>query len=645
MYETGTADNAAAVGGGAVEGLGRAHRSRRRRRIFVSYRRDDTSGYAGRIYEELADRFGPSRVFRDIETIDIGSDFTEAIDAGLESCRVLLVIIGKEWLMSADASGHTRLDDPTDVLRLEVAHALERDIVVVPVLVEGATMPSATSLPEPLQALTRRNALEISDTRWDHDIARLEAVLEKVVGHGRRLTTRRLVAGLSLLVVLGTAVGVRVGGNPFLPRSAALGPMVGDFNIAVSSFPELRPDGRVVPSAAGDALASTLFGQLDDELRPFKDAGFVIGRRSPDDTSVVEGATREERAMAAGRLASRVNADIVVYGVLQTAAAQTAFTPEFYLSERTLTKAEELGGQHELGMPVGTNGPLSNPVVTKLIRDRLLGRIDAMTQLAIGLGYYAIDGHYQEALDHFEAARAAPGWDDADGKEVLYLFLGNAAQKVGDLARAEAAFQQAVVINPEYARGRLGVAEAMFQRAKGSCEAGQANADGLAHAATAFRAAREAKDQPATSNVPLKADLALGRVYVCQSQALLTDRWQDAAELFGRVIAAFEAGNQHVRQLAAEAYAGVAFVDLPFADAPDARDRLERSASAYEKAIAVSVEADRSAAFYAMLGYVRGQLGEPADADAAFAEAIRLEPDPDVRHRYETARSEGPRTS
>ncbi len=320
--ETAVGTKAEALGvtgvGGGRPGGGRW--ARRGGRIFVSYRRDDTSGYAGRLYDELVERFGPSRVFRDIETIPVGSDFVEVIQSGLGSCRALVAVIGKDWLTCLDADGNRRLDDPADVLRLEVAQALERGILVVPVLVERATMPPASRLPEDLQALSSRNALEISDDRWKHDNDRLEEVLGTVVRPGRRrLTTRKLIAGLlSLVTLLGTVLSLHSGLISFLGHAPVLGPIRGDFNIAVSRFPELLADGRVVPSAAGDSLASTLFEQLDTELRPLKDAGFVIGRRSPDETSMVQGATREERASAAGQLAGRINADVVVYGVMRT---------------------------------------------------------------------------------------------------------------------------------------------------------------------------------------------------------------------------------------------------------------------------------------------------------------------------------------
>lgn len=147
--------------------------------IFISYRRDDTSGHAGRLYDRLSDRFGEDRVFIDIDTIEPGVDFFEAIQDAVGSCDALIVLIGKRWLTVTDETGQLRLDNPMDFVRLEVETALNRNIRVIPVLVQGAVMPRPQDLPESLVKLTRRNALELSDARWHYDVGRLINVLEK----------------------------------------------------------------------------------------------------------------------------------------------------------------------------------------------------------------------------------------------------------------------------------------------------------------------------------------------------------------------------------------------------------------------------------------------------------------------------------
>jgi TIR domain len=117
-------------------------------RVFVSYRRQDARGSAGRIYDQLADRFGDAQVFMDVDTIAPGVDFTKVITEAVSTCEVLLAVIGSRWLTATDEGGRRRLDDPGDLVRLEIAAALDRDIRVIPILVEDATMPRRHELPE-----------------------------------------------------------------------------------------------------------------------------------------------------------------------------------------------------------------------------------------------------------------------------------------------------------------------------------------------------------------------------------------------------------------------------------------------------------------------------------------------------------------
>ena len=150
-------------------------------RVFISYRREDTSGQAGRLYDALADKLGADNVFMDVDTIDIGVEFKHAIEAAVSSCDVLFVMIGPRWLTAADTRGERRLSRTDDYVRLEVETALGRNIRVVPALVAGAAMPVADDLPGTLSALTLRNAVEMADgPRWQYDVSRLMNLLERI---------------------------------------------------------------------------------------------------------------------------------------------------------------------------------------------------------------------------------------------------------------------------------------------------------------------------------------------------------------------------------------------------------------------------------------------------------------------------------
>jgi hypothetical protein len=140
------------------------------RGIFISYRRDDAEGQAGRLFDELSAHFGRDAVFMDVAGIKKGMDFRRIIDEHVTSCGVLLVIIGKTWLSATDGKGQRRLDDANDFVRLETAVALARDIPVVPVLVHDAVMPTAQELPDVLKELAFRNGTELTHARWDSDV-------------------------------------------------------------------------------------------------------------------------------------------------------------------------------------------------------------------------------------------------------------------------------------------------------------------------------------------------------------------------------------------------------------------------------------------------------------------------------------------
>ena len=151
-------------------------------RIFISYRREDSGASAGRLHDRLREHFGRDNVFMDLDTIEPGLDFTEVIERTVASCDVLIALIGRQWLTSTDAAGQRRLDDPEDLVRREIATALRRNIRVIPVLIQDTSMPRAANLPDDLQPLTRRNALELSDTHFHRDVDQLIEVLDRVLG-------------------------------------------------------------------------------------------------------------------------------------------------------------------------------------------------------------------------------------------------------------------------------------------------------------------------------------------------------------------------------------------------------------------------------------------------------------------------------
>jgi hypothetical protein len=177
-------------------------------RIFISYRREGAAGFSGRLGEDLERRFGAGEVFRDVEDITSGDDFVERLAHALQDCRVLLAVIDKTWL-STNAGSRRRLDDPKDFVRTEIARALARGVRVIPVLVDGATMPAERDLPDDLKSFARRQAHDLSDSRWDYDVERLASVVQtaltgdmKPPGSGTTNPRRRWLAGVAVVAGL-----------------------------------------------------------------------------------------------------------------------------------------------------------------------------------------------------------------------------------------------------------------------------------------------------------------------------------------------------------------------------------------------------------------------------------------------------------
>lgn len=175
-------------------------------KIFVSYRRSDAQGFAGRLADSLTQHFGSERVFRDVTGIDYGQDFERIIVQRIEDACAIIVVIGDSWLTATDKDGNARLFNPEDYVVREIAAALEGGVVVVPVLIGGATMPRKEELPPQLADLAMRNAITISDERWAFDVDRLAKVL--AIDVAGSVTQGRLdlmrAAALLGLVILGT---------------------------------------------------------------------------------------------------------------------------------------------------------------------------------------------------------------------------------------------------------------------------------------------------------------------------------------------------------------------------------------------------------------------------------------------------------
>jgi TIR domain len=142
-------------------------------RVFISYRRNDSAGHAGRVHDRLAQEFGADLLFMDVDNLPLGADFIKALHKEVAKCRVLLAVIGPGWLDVRDGSGQRRLNNPNDFVRVEIAAALQRKIPVIPILLEGTAIPSADQLPPDLQELSVRHGINVRHDSFHSDMDRL----------------------------------------------------------------------------------------------------------------------------------------------------------------------------------------------------------------------------------------------------------------------------------------------------------------------------------------------------------------------------------------------------------------------------------------------------------------------------------------
>jgi uracil-DNA glycosylase family 4 len=150
-------------------------------RIFINYRRQDSEGYVGRLYDHLVQHFAREDVFMDVDDIKPGADFVQVLEDAVRACDVFLAVIGPQWLSAADSGGQRRLDQWNYYVRIEIESAIHQQKLIIPVLVGQARMPTPTDLPEALVSLARRNAVELSHPRFTSDMQRLVQAIRDAV--------------------------------------------------------------------------------------------------------------------------------------------------------------------------------------------------------------------------------------------------------------------------------------------------------------------------------------------------------------------------------------------------------------------------------------------------------------------------------
>lgn len=170
-------------------------------KIFINYRRDDSIAIAGRLHDRLAEAFGRDNLFMDVDNIPVGINFEEYLNKQVAQCDAMLSVIGPNWLNAKDETNQRRLDNRDDFVAIELAGALARNILVIPVLVDGTRMPKASELPASLKPLALRNAIQVRNMNFGSDTEQLITKMREALALRPEHTQ-----GLVLLSWLTTAI-------------------------------------------------------------------------------------------------------------------------------------------------------------------------------------------------------------------------------------------------------------------------------------------------------------------------------------------------------------------------------------------------------------------------------------------------------
>jgi tetratricopeptide (TPR) repeat protein len=435
---------------------------------------------------------------------------------------------------------------------------------------------------------------------------------------------------VTLLGVIASVLGVYMFIESKVESARPPPPMSGELNIAVARFSAFDDRGHQAPSASAHGLADSVFRFLQPQLNRLKKLGFDIQTRAPQDTGAVDTWSTEQRSQRLAELSDTTNADIVLTAKLISNEGDTTIIPELYAADSKLDGASELEGYHQLGSVTIIGDPDSNMVTRRDLRNELLANIRGSAQFIAGLSFYN-KRQYGEAAHEFGIA--APQFDHATGRKLLYIFLGNAAGKQKNWSDANRYYRQALRVDPRYGRAQLGLAELTFQRARGSCERSKANATGLKKAAEMYQDALRQGSPGA--DLPTKVALGLGRVYICLSQAEVVNGWAQARAQLSKVVEEYTRGNEHFREYAAEAHAALGFTYFPLEGRTAAETQYRRAADEYNEAIRLSLDEQRDGVFYGYLAFAYAGLRDLPKACQAYEQAAQLDPARASRYRKE----------
>jgi len=392
------------------------------------------------------------------------------------------------------------------------------------------------------------------------------------------LTPKTAIAIIAALAIAGIGI--------FYLYSTAQKPgqMTGDFNIAVAQFGEVTDQG-IVPSARAIQISKLLFDFLDSEYK-VTDFGLNI-QVAHDKIGVVTEAREAEQ------LAHDINADIVIYGSIFVVENEAILSPRFYISDQPETA--ELTGQHQLALPLKFD--VSSLDFLDQVTAELRSRATVLLSFTTGLTYLSAK-QPDEAVRAIQVAiRAAENYGRFDGEEVLYLFVAVASFNQGNFEKAGEYLDQALALNPEYARAFIARGNIYYDQAIPTWDA-----NFLSQALTEYEKALEAEDQPEGAYVIEKVNVALGNIYVIRAQQTGDpELFAKAIEHYNQVTTRYEqTNNERIRDEASIAYFGLGA-------AYERQGDYTQAEAAYRRCIELTTDSETKSRCEVQLGFIEGE--------------------------------------
>ncbi|HEX4982451.1 MAG TPA: hypothetical protein VFV63_12155, partial [Ilumatobacteraceae bacterium] len=401
-------------------------------------------------------------------------------------------------------------------------------------------------------------------------------------------------------------------------------PLTGAFNVAVLGFTAAPADEEATTLEATNA-AKDLVQYIEDRLAESGSAGssvphIDVGLFAPPQPGSPE-------ALDVERLADRLNADIVIGGTLRSTEPRgSSFDPTFAVRTDTTRRLLQLAGMYGLGAPTTFERGFDEPAVKIELRETLQRRSCILVHLVLGLSYYRATD-FASARASFERAVGADSCPSApptnssgsEGQEIAYLYLGSLSLLVNDPAAADAWYDQALAIVPGYARAKFGKAEVEFQRARvTACDRSadvsrlQTALDMYDEAFDAYRAGlRSGQEQ--VPYLATQGHLQIGRVRLClglHDPASLTVARRELDDVVTDYLEAAPDRKAQLVDAAAEAYAGLSYLELTRADGPD----FDAALANVDRALDLGPASERAAVFRALRAFVNEGLSRSADA-------------------------------